>query len=385
MQRVKLLYVITKLELGGAQKQLLNLIRGLDKEKFTPFLFTAKEGLILNETLSIPGLTVKTSKWLERPINPLKDFLALFEVYQFIKKNKITIVHTHSSKAGILGRLAARLAKVRFLIHTVHGWSFNDYQPLVLRRLFIFLERIVGKFTDRIIVVSYHDKEKGMNNGIGKEGKYVIIRYGIDYTEFRKRNQNIRRELGINLDDLLVTNISCLKPQKSPLDFVKLSSLVNQNLPNVKFLLVGDGQLRENIEGFISRFGLKHNFILTGWRQDIPEILSATDILVLTSLWEGLPIVALEAMAVGLPVVATSTGGVEEVVIDGETGFIVAQKDMYKMSERLATLLKDSDLKRRMGENAKNNLDSNFTIQEMVKNNQSLYENLITKGVGHGN
>lgn len=385
MQRVKVLYVITKLELGGAQKQLLNLIRGLDKDKFNPFLFTATQGLLLNEALSIPGLTVKSSRWLERQINPLKDFFALIEIVRFIKKNKFTVVHTHSSKAGILGRIAARLANVQFIIHTVHGWSFNDYQPLMLRKLFILLERIVGKFTDRIIVVSYHDKEKGIKNGIGKEDKYAIIRYGIDYAEFQRRGNTIKKELGINLDGLLVTNISCLKPQKSPLDFVKLSSLVNQNLPNVKFLLVGDGKLRKRLEGFISRFGLKKNFILSGWRRDIPEILSATDILVLTSLWEGLPVVVLEAMAAGRPVVATSTGAVEEVVIDGKTGFIVARKDMYKMSERLAALLKDSDLKRRMGENARNNMDINFTLQAMVKNSQDLYEDLIAKEVGHGN
>lgn len=122
-EQIRLLYVITKLELGGAQKQLLTLIQALDKEKFIPFLFTAKEGVLIKEVAGIPSLKLKRSNFLERSINPLKDFAALLELYFFIKRNRIDIVHTHSSKAGILGRLAAKFAAVEVVLHTVHGWS----------------------------------------------------------------------------------------------------------------------------------------------------------------------------------------------------------------------------------------------------------------------
>lgn len=375
MPTINLLYVITKLELGGAQKELLSLISNLDKHRFQPFLFTARNGLLLSEALSINGLRLKRAKWLGRPINPWKDILALFEIYRFIKKNDIQIVHTHTSKAGILGRWAARLAKVKFIIHTVHGWSFNDYQPFFIHYIFVWLERLTAQFTHKLIVVSYSDKQKGLRNCIGREDKYVLIRYGIDYAEFFSQGQKIKKELGINADTLVVGMISCLKPQKSPQDFIKLASLINEILPDVKFVLVGDGILRRKVERSISKFNLQRQVILTGWRRDIPSILSGIDVFVLTSLWEGLPISVLEAMATSKPVVATHTGGIAEVVSEGKTGFLVHPRDINKFTERLTGLLKDKNLRKTIGQNAKNALDFNFTIENMVKNIQALYEN----------
>lgn len=373
MRKTNLLYVITKLELGGAQKQLLSIISLLDKQRFKVFLFTAQEGILLKDAWLLNELTLRTSKCLERAINPLKDVLALIEIYRFIKKNNIDIVHTHSSKAGILGRCAAALARVNFIVHTVHGWSFHDYQPNFVRLCFIGLERLAAQFTHKLIVVSYYDKQKGLLNRIGCENKYIIIRYGIDYTEFFNKDQNIKEELGIDSSDLVVGMISCLKPQKSVQDFIKLASLVNGILPKVKFLLVGDGVLRKKIEKLISKFNLQSQVILTGWRQDVHRILSAIDVFVLTSLWEGLPIAVLEAMTAAKPVVATHTGGIGEVIIDGKTGFLVNPGDMQNMSERLALLLKDENLRKQIGENAKKNLGFDFTLQNMLKNTEDLY------------
>lgn len=386
MQKIGFLYIITKLELGGAQKQLLSLIGYLDKKRFRPFLFTAEDGLLLPEAMSINGLTVKKSRWLERLINPLKDLLALIEIYWFIKENNIEIVHTHSSKAGILGRLAAKLAKVKVIIHTVHGWGFNNYQTYLKRLFFIWLERLVAPLTDKLIVVSNYDKQRGLDNHIGNENKYVLIRYGIDYTEFNIKDQNIRKELGIDSRDLVVGMVACFKPQKSPQDFIKLAFLVKRFLPDTKFLLVGDGILRKKIERLISKFNLKTQIILTGWRKDISRILSAIDIFVLTSLWEGLPIAALEAMVFAKPIVATHTGGIAEIVVDGKTGFLVSPQDMIKMSERLVILLKDENLRRVMGQNAKDSLNSIFRIENMVSDTQDLYMNLILrKQIGYAN
>jgi len=377
MQKINLLYVITKLELGGAQKQLLNLINRLDRERFNIFLFTAKNGFLLKDALSINGLTIKKSRCLERPINPLKDFFALIEIYKYIKEHNIDIVHTHSSKAGILGRLAARLARARFIIHTIHGWSFNDYQPALCRIFFIWLERFTARFTDKLIVVSNYDKQSGLRNRIGEEGRYQVIHYGIDYTEFFKKDELIKEELGIGDNDLVVGMISCFKPQKSPQDFIKLAFLINQALPNVKFILVGDGILRKCVQKMINRLNLHKSIILTGWRRDIHRILSAIDIFVLTSLWEGLPIVTLEAMLASMPIVATDTGGIRDVVIDGQTGFLVAPGDVRGLSEKLILLLKDKNLRSAMSENAKNNLGFQFTLSNMLKDNQDLYNNLL--------
>lgn len=385
MRRIKLLYIITKLELGGAQKQLLSLITRLDKERFSPFLFTAKNGILLPEALSIERLTLKKSFFLERKINPLKDIFALFEMYFFIKKNNIKIVHTHSSKAGILGRIAARLAKVKVVIHTVHGWPFNDYQPGLLRKLYIGLEKLAARFTDSIIVVSTHDKQKGLRNNIGAENKYALIRYGLDYKLFNAKAKNTREGLGINQKDFVVTNISCFKPQKCPSDFVNLARIASKELPNIKFLLVGDGILRTPTEKLILKLNLQKQVILTGWRKDIPEILSITDVLILTSLWEGLPIAVLEAMAAALPVIATHTGGVGEVIVEDKTGFLVSCRDIEKMSEKLITLLKNENLRKQVGLAARNNLDLNFTLENMIRRNQCLYDVLIANKEIHAN
>lgn len=379
MQKINLLYVITKLELGGAQKQLLSTISLLDKELFKPFLFTCQTGLLSGETASINELTFKKSKFLERSINPLKDLLALIEIYRFIKINKIDIVHTHSSKAGILGRWAARLAKVKIIVHTVHGWSFNDFQPKLMRIIFIRLERITARFTDKIIVVSNYDKEKGLNNGIGDGDKYTLIRYGIDYAAFGGRKEDVRQALGINADDLIVGMIACFKPQKCPQDFVKLAFLINQSLPKVKFILVGDGILRRCVEDLIGNFKLQPKLILAGWRRDIPAILQALDVFALTSLWEGLPISVLEAMAASKPVVATNTGGIAEVIVEGKTGFLVAPQDIKSMSEKLINLLEDKNLREKMGQNAKDSLGADFDLSNMAKPTQGLYIDLIKK------
>ena len=375
--KIKLLYVITKPELGGAQKQLLSLVRLLNKERFEVFLFTAKEGLLLGDFLAVPGLKIKISRFLERPINPFQDLLALIEIYRFIKQNKIDIVHTHSSKAGILGRLAARLARRRVIIHTVHGWPFNDFQPRLSIKLYVLLERICARLCDRIIVVANHDLRRGLESGIGEENKYCLIRYGIDYSEFDTGKSSIRKELGIKTDDRVVGMVSCFKPQKSPLDFVRLAYLVNKELPNTKFILVGDGILRSRIKRLISQFHLEKQVILTGWRRDIPQVLTALDVCVLTSLWEGLPISVLEAMSASLPVVATDTGGVKEAVQEGESGFIVPLGDVKKMSERVIALLKGPELRKQFGEKGRLSLGNNFSLKNMVEQTNELYVGLI--------
>lgn len=378
MRKVNLLYVITKLELGGAQKHLLSLIGLLDKERFNVFLFTAGKGLLLREASAIKGLTIVRSTSLECSINPAKDLLALIEICRFIKKKNIDIVHTHSSKAGILGRWAARFAGAKVILHTVHGWSFNDFQPQLLRFLFLALESITARFTHKLIVVSDYDRQKGLRHHIGNNCKYALIRYGIDYPQFSISGQNIGEALGIRSGELVVGTVSCFKPQKSPQDFVKLASMVKQRIPHVKFIMVGDGKLRPAIEKLISKLNLSSSLILLGWRSDIPQIMQLLDVFVLTSLWEGLPISVLEAMVSSKPVLATDTGGISEIIEEGKTGFLVSPFDMYKMSEKLVSLLKDEALRKRISCNARDSLGSNFTISNMLQNTLDLYDSLLS-------
>ena len=383
MRKINILYVVTQLELGGAQRQLLELIRRIDKDRFNLFLFTAQEGLLVEEALSISDLTFYGSRHLKRPIDFPKDLLATIEMVRFIKKNKIDIIHTHSSKAGILGRWAGALARTAVIIHTVHGWSFNDFQPF-LKKLYVGLERLSAKFTDKIIVVSNHDRQKGLNHKIGSHDKYSLLYYGIDRAQFGMSDPSIRKELGISDDALVVGTIACLKPQKAPEDFVQLAFLISQILPQARFLLVGDGVLRKKVEKLIAEFNLGSRFVLTGWRRDIPRVLSAMDIFVLTSLWEGLPIAVLEAMASRVPVVATDTGGISEVVVEGKTGFLVPCHGMFFMLEKVRILLRDASFKNRITQSAKQCINEKFDTETMVKTHEDLYQKLVeAKGIAY--
>jgi len=372
-----ILFVITKLELGGAQKHLLSLIKRLNKEKFRIFLFTARNGLLVEEAAKIPGIVFRKSRFLERSINPINDLCSLFEIRQFIIDNQISIVHTHSSKAGVLGRLAAKSAGVKFILHTIHGWSFNDYQSLLMRKIVIWLESYLAKFTDKLIAVSKYDKRKGLDNHIGDEKKYELIRYGIKQEDFSAANVDLKKEFGIKDTDLAVVTVTCLKPQKSPQDFLKLAYIVGKAIPNVKFILVGDGILRCETEKLIRKLKLDKSVILAGWRQDVPELLATADLFVLTSLWEGLPICVLEAIAAGRPVIATNTGGVSEVIVDNESGFLVSVGDMGQMAKKTIVLLKDRILRQRLSGYAKNSLAGDYRLERMVEDIDRLYSNLI--------
>jgi glycosyltransferase involved in cell wall biosynthesis len=380
MPKINLLYVITKLELGGAQKQLLSLINNLDKKKYNIFLFTAQTGLLIPEVSLIAGVLLKKSRFLERLINPVKDVLALIEIYCFIKQYKIQIVHTHSSKAGILGRCAAKLAKTPIIIHTVHGWSFNDYQLVGIKYLYVFLERICATFTSKIIVVSRFDQDKGLKNLIGGKNQYVLIRYGLDVAGLKdasKRNE-ARKFLGLSAADLVVGMVACLKPQKAPLDFIELAARIKGNFPDTKFLLVGDGELRHKVGLRIKQLNLEGQVILTGWHNDVGLILSGLDVFVLTSLWEGLPIVVLEAMAAGVALVATDTGGIGEVVINGKGGYLVKPHDILAMQNRLEELLSSVQKRDEFIRLSREAVGSEeFLLSSMFKRTAEIYSNLL--------
>ena len=380
MDKEKVLYLITKLELGGAQKQLLSLCSGLDKEKFAIYLFTADSGLLVEDASKVFGINLYLSKFLDRPINPFKDLLAFFEIASFIKSKKINVVHTHSSKAGILGRLAARVAGVKRIVHTVHGWSFNDFQPYLSRHFYILLERLCARLSDKIVVVSEYDKEKGLSEHIGGRNQYLVVPYGIDHSEFKAESYSLRKEFGIPSSVLLVGMIACFKSQKAPQDFIEAARLITSKSGNVKFIMIGDGQMRGHVQELISRYQLQDKVILAGWRRDIPQVLCALDIFVLTSLYEGMPIVVLEAMAAAKPVVATNTGGIAEVIKDGEDGFLVTPKAPQEMADRIFTLLTDENLRKRLGENASLSVSENFSVPSMVLAHQQLYLKSITPG-----
>ncbi|GAH03767.1 unnamed protein product, partial [marine sediment metagenome] len=217
LRKLNILHIITKLELGGAQKSTLHIIDLLNKDRYNLSLISSNAGILIPEARSIPQIDLSLLSILKRAVDPVKDFFALVSLIKLIKRKKFDIVHTHSSKAGILGRWAAKLAGVPVVLHSVHGWGFHHRQNPLTRRLFIYLERITAKITNRLIAVSQSDIKGGLNARIGTEDKYTLLRYGISLQKFIGCQADIKKkkeELGIKTDSPIVGMVACFKPQK---------------------------------------------------------------------------------------------------------------------------------------------------------------------------
>ena len=380
---IKVVHIITKLELGGAQQNTLYTVSHLDKSKFIPILITGSEGLLVDDAKRL-GIEAHFLSSLVREINPVKDITALLDIRRLLRSIKRPsqspiIVHTHSSKAGIIGRWAAYLAGIPVIIHTYHGYGFNDYQSFLKRRLFVLLERLTARITTRFIAVSKNNIEKGINAGIFRSDDVELIRSGIDISEFsdvKVDKAKKKMELGIELDKPLIGMIACFKPQKAPLDFVKAAHLVCQKMSDVRFVVAGDGELRPPMEELINNLGLKDKIKLLGFRMDIPEIMKCLDVFVLTSLWEGLPKVIVQAIAAGIPIVATEVDGSSEVIKNGVNSFLVKPGDVEGIAEKVMNILqKPKDFKFEISD-LKSILDE-FDINLMVKKQEKLYEALV--------
>jgi glycosyltransferase involved in cell wall biosynthesis len=389
MMPVNVVHIITKLELGGAQQNTLFTIAHLDRDIFRPYLISNHEGILVKEALNLKAVKVFLISELVRDINPYMDVKAFFKIKGVLKEIKKenpapVIIHTHSSKAGILGRWAAKFVGVDAIIHTIHGFGFNDYQPFPIEKCFIFLEKVTARITDKFIAVSRANIERGSELGIFPPHKAILIRSGIEIENFKKMSikaDEKKREIGIDPSLPLITMIGCLKPQKAPLDYVEVAHHVLQQR-EANFILVGDGVLRERVEKKIERLALGKRFKLLGWRMDIPQILAATDIFVLTSLWEGLPRVLPQAMSMELPIIATRVDGTPEAVVHGVNGFLIDPKDTKGAAERVIYLLDHPNEAKKLGKRGREMVDE-FDIWRMMSEQEQLYQSLLMeKGRG---
>lgn len=393
MNRTKVVHIITKLDLGGAQQNTLFTVAHLARSRYDPVLISGTNGLLVEDAKKLDDVKVYLLTELVREIRPIKDLIALFKIRNILKElkkdnvkiesesNSQIIVHTHSVKAGVLGRWAAYMAGVKIIISSIHGFSFNDYQPSLVRAFYIYLEKLTSIITTKFVAVSNADIEKGIRNKIFTKDKVRLIRSGIDISRFMNKNHNRlrkRKELGIEVEIPVVAMIACFKPQKSPLDFVKVAKIISDEIPDACFLIVGDGVIRSKIENLIEKISMEDKIILLGWRRDIPEILSCIDILVLTSLWEGLPRVFPQAMASGIPVVATEVDGAPEAIKNGVTGFLLQPRDIKGMAERIIYLIRNPDRAREMGEEGRK-LVGEFDIWKMVEQQEELYTSLLNQ------
>ncbi len=387
MDKITVVHIITKLELGGAQQNTLFTVAHLDRDRYEPVLITGADGILIDEARQLTNVRLFLVPELVREIRPLKDITALFKIARIlrtIKRNArdlrgnaagTVIVHTHSSKAGILGRWAAWLAGIRCIIHTVHGFSFHLFQPRLTRAVYVFLERITASLTSAYILVSRANMEEGFREKIFTPDKAVLIRSGIDIKEYQSVHCDriaVRAELGITNGAPVVAMVACFKPQKAPLDFIKTARLVLAEYPLVEFLMVGDGELRSRIEALANELAIADKVHLVGWRTNVPQIMHAIDLLVLTSLWEGLPRVLPQAMAAGVPVVASDVNGSREAIRDGFNGFLMQPHDVQGMARKILYLLTHPEKARAMGRNGAGMVQE-YDIWKMLRQQEALY------------
>jgi glycosyltransferase involved in cell wall biosynthesis len=370
---------------GGAQENTLLTVEGLDR--MPEYEVTLVTGVDRGPEGSLEERARRTTRLvvipeLGREISPLSDLIAFWKLYRLIRRGRYHIVHTHSSKAGVLGRVAARLAGAPIVVHTLHSLVFHDYQPWVVNRLWWMVKRLCAPLTDHYLSVSRLIAEKAIASGIGSRDRFTTVYSGMELEWFLEGQMDpltIRREFGIPPDALVVGKIARLFPLKGHERLLRAVPAVVQAQPSVRFLLVGDGVLQEALKAKAREMGILGYLVFAGLvaRERIPSMISAMDILVHTSLREGLARALPQAMAMGKPCVSFALDGAPEVVIDGETGYLVRPGDIAGLGAAILRLLEDDDLRRRMGEAGRRLVQARFPAAKMVADTAAVYSDLV--------
>ncbi|MCP4716563.1 MAG: glycosyltransferase family 4 protein, partial [Deltaproteobacteria bacterium] len=263
---------------------------------------------------------------------------------------------------------------------TVHGWGHPVFSSKIKRAVFKFLERVCEPFTDKLIVVSSLNADKGLQDGIGTPDKYTTIHSCINIDDFSRPQQDIsalKAKLGLRPDALVVGTVGRLSPQKNPADFVRVAARVKRDIPRAQFIFVGDGPLRPETEALIRQHNLEKDVLLPGLSSEVPDLLHCMDLFMLTSLWEGLPRVIPQAMAAGLPVVANGVDGVCEVIKDGTNGFFLRPHDIEGMSQKIIRLLSDPELYRSVADQGLRTAREEFSVWNMINQIETVYEHFL--------
>ena len=384
---IRVLHIITRMIVGGAQENTLLSVVGLDampeyEVDFISGIDKGKEGELLSQARETTNLIIVPE--MGRSINPFSDLVAFWKLYKLIEKGRYHIVHTHSSKAGVLGRLAAWLAGTPIIVHTLHSLVFHDYQPSVVNRTWRVIKKICARVTDYYISVSEIIVKKAIAANIAEPERFRTIYSGMELDWFLNAKFDadaVKREFGIPLDAPVVGKIARLFPLKGHDELMDAAPEIVRRVPNVRFFLIGDGILLEHLQKRAVEYGILDNFVFTGLipRERIPEMISAMDVVVHTSLREGLARVLPQSLAMGKPCVSFDIDGAPEVVIDDYTGYLVKPFDNVGLADRVAHLLEDEDLRRKLGENGRKHVDPNFRTEKMVADISEVYQMMLER------
>jgi len=383
----RILHILTNLDLGGAEISVVAICQCLHKRGIDVRLAYSSRGgesggyhPVLIKRLNESGIPTYDVPQMVRNVSLFRDIRALCRLCAVIRAVKPDIVHTHMSKAGLLGRAASVIMGVPHIIHTVRGWSFYSTDSRLKRYFYVLLERLAAHYTDKMFCVSTQQINDGLRAKIGHHGDYVLVHSGIPIAQFRPGGEdcgNLRSEIGIPANVQVVGTVMGLCRQKAPLDFVAASEIICHNYDKVHFLIVGDGPLRKDMADAISRKKMSDRCHLLGFRLDIPQLLSLMDVFLLTSYWEGLPRVLMEAIVARVPIVSTNVGGVSEVVRHGVSGFLTFAGDIKGLADYVIRLLRDPCTRKRMADKAESGIDDSFDLDFVVQYHEEFYCKLL--------
>jgi glycosyltransferase involved in cell wall biosynthesis len=385
-EKAKVFRIITRLSVGGSSIHTILLTAHLNKETFHSLLLKGSEGKDegdLQDLLDRKQVDPVVLPQLKREISPKNDLMTFWKLYRWMCREKPDIVHTHSAKAGTLGRLAAKLAGVPVIIHTFHGHLFRGYFGSLKTRLVILTERLLSLISSKIIAVTQSQKEELFRYKIAPWGKLVSIPLGLELDFLQKVEADkgkLRTELGLAANCPLIGSIARLVPVKGHSYLLRAAKKVIAAVPESRFLIVGDGMLRGELENQARSLGIEDNVIFCGFRRDLSKIYADLDVVVLTSLNEGLPVAVIEAMASQKPVVAYDVGGVKDLIESGVNGISLPFGEIDKLSESIVYLLRNPEERERLGHKGRHKVYPRLHYSRLVQDIEKLYSQLMANG-----
>lgn len=376
--QIQVLYIITKLELGGAQKVCLSLIEGLTQLDAIPLLISSNSGPLVNAVKDKPNVILLEN--MQRDVsfkNIFKEVACFFQLIRHIKtlkkKYPHLIVHTHSTKAGLSGRWAAFFAGIKNRIHTVHGYAFHNHQPKLLWLGIYLCELITSFITTHFVCVSSEDVKIGIHLFPRFAKKHSIIRAAVPSASFFIPAQKAN-PFPVQREPFVFGTIACFKKQKNLFDLLNAFAQVHATNANTRLEIIGDGVLRSQIEQWIASQKLNHVITLHGWQHSVAHHMITWHAFVLSSLWEGLPCAIIEARLLKLPVLSYNTGGIHDVIIPGENGFLYKQKDWQSLAQGMLSLASNKELYTKLQSHPDDLTD--FDTGHMVHDHIQLYRKL---------
>ena len=385
----KILYFITQSEYGGAQRYVFDLANNLKADFQVAVAFgESKNNLKLAEILDENNIKYFIISSLKRNISPINDFLAFFEIIKLIKKYQPDIIHLNSSKISILGSLAALCTPHSTLrvIYTVHGWVFNEPLPVWLKYFYLYAEKFTAGLKDKIICVSEFDRQIALKYKIAPAKKLITIHNGLSPIKFYSEEE-ARQKIPLTpfaKGGLLIGSIGNLYKTKGFEYLIEAANILISDLSfprrrESRFIIIGEGSERKNLENLIKKYKLENNFILAGQIDEAAKLLPAFDIYACSSVKEGLSYTLIEAMQAGLPIAATEVGGNPEIIENKKTGLLSKPADARDLADKIQKLLENKDMRLKLGADAKEKALAEFGLEKMVGATKKVYSVMLER------